>query len=172
MLARCSPRTTTSPPPPPVAPLRPGASHLAPRLADACKVRRHFRGYARGQGIFYAKHLRAGDLTVTLASSPATSTARRAERRRSSCGLATSGRTRGSRSSAGVPDWTRGRVASVPRRATFGDSLIAPACRAPEAMDGPPYDCSFPRASLAGRGGVFRFGKAIQGVEKDQRIMR
>jgi GT2 family glycosyltransferase len=28
------------------------------------QLRRHFRGYARGQGIFYAKHLRAGDLTV------------------------------------------------------------------------------------------------------------
>jgi GT2 family glycosyltransferase len=24
----------------------------------------HFRGYARGQGIFYAKHLRRGDLAV------------------------------------------------------------------------------------------------------------
>jgi hypothetical protein len=29
------------------------------------QLRHHFRGYARGQGIFYAKHLRAGDLTVT-----------------------------------------------------------------------------------------------------------
>jgi GT2 family glycosyltransferase len=28
------------------------------------QLRRHFRGYARGQGIFYYKHLRAGDLTV------------------------------------------------------------------------------------------------------------
>jgi GT2 family glycosyltransferase len=28
------------------------------------ELERHFRGYARGQGIFYAKHLRAGDLRV------------------------------------------------------------------------------------------------------------
>jgi GT2 family glycosyltransferase len=28
------------------------------------ELERHFQGYARGQGIFYAKHLRAGDLAI------------------------------------------------------------------------------------------------------------
>lgn len=31
---------------------------------DRDQLRSHFRGYARGQGIFYAKHLRRGDLGV------------------------------------------------------------------------------------------------------------